>query len=281
MQRRHEPGERDHAGQGPRGGVARHEPRARGVDSAREVAEPGFQPIARSPLYEQVAQRLREFISSQNLQPGDRLMSERELAEQLGVSRTSVRQALTALRVMGVVEIRHGDGVFLQQPPSQLVSTLASEVAAAQLDHPMIWEVREGIEVQAARLAAQRRTDDELAGMGDALAAMSRSIAGGGDGIDGDRLFHRAIVAAAHNRLLESLVEQIADVMDRTSEASLTLPGRAPRSLEGHRQILAAIEARDQDAAAKAMREHIGASAKTVTAHLAPSRAGTDTGDRD
>jgi GntR family transcriptional regulator, transcriptional repressor for pyruvate dehydrogenase complex len=228
------------------------------------MAESGLQPIARSPLYEQVAQRLQEFIAGHNLQPGDRLMSERELAEQLGVSRTSVRQALTALRVMGVVDIRHGDGVYLQQPPADLVSKLASEVANAEVDHPMIWEVREGVEVQAARLAARRRTPDDVAAMRDALAAMEQSIKGGGDGVDGDRLFHLAIVGAAHNRLLKQIVAQLTDLIDRTSEASLTLPGRAPRSLAAHRSILDAIEAGDENRAADMMRAHIAASAERM-----------------
>lgn len=229
------------------------------------MAEPGLQPIARSPLYEQVARRLQNFIAGQNLQPGDRLMSERELAERLGVSRTSVRQALTALRVMGLVDIRHGDGMYLQKPPADLISSLATEVANAEVDHPMIWEVREGIEVQAARLAARRSTPSDLQAMRDALEAMERSIERGADGVDGDRLFHLAIVDAAHNHLLKQLVAHLADVMDRTSEASLSLPGRAPRSLAAHRAILDAIEARDEDRAATAMREHVAVSAERVT----------------
>jgi GntR family transcriptional repressor for pyruvate dehydrogenase complex len=225
-----------------------------------------LQPIAHSPLYEQVAQRLQEFIAGAKLQPGDRLMTERELAEQLGVSRTSVRQALTALRVRGMIEIRHGDGVYLQRPPGDLVSTFASEIAGAEIDHPMIWEVREAIEVQAARLAARRRNEGDLSSMRDALAAMARSIAGGGDGIDGDRLFHGAVVDAAHNPLLKRLVLELADVIDRTSESSLTLPGRAPQSLKAHQLILQAIEERNEPRAAETMRQHIMASAELVTA---------------
>jgi GntR family transcriptional regulator, transcriptional repressor for pyruvate dehydrogenase complex len=228
------------------------------------MAEPGLQRIERSPLYEVVAERLRDFIESENLKPGDRLLPERELAERLGVSRTSVRQALTAMRVMGLIDIRPGAGAYLQRPPADLVPSLAAEVAEAEVDHPMIWEVREGVEVQAARLAARRRGEEDLAAMRDALAAMARSIQGGGDGVDGDRLFHRAIVTAAHNELLSQLIGELGDVVDRTSEVSLTLPGRAPRSLEAHRQILAAIEAGDEEEAADRMRKHIAESAESV-----------------
>lgn len=224
------------------------------------MTDPSLSPIPRSPLYEQVAERLREFIDVQRLQPGERLMSERELAEQLGVSRTSVRQALTALRVQGLVDVRHGDGVYLLRSPRDLIPSLASEIVASEVDHPMIWEVREGIEVQAARLAAARRTLADLGAMRTALEDMERSIAAGEDGIAGDRDFHRAVVKAAHNPLLGELTRQLADAIDRTSAASLTHPGRPPLSLEAHRAILAAIEAGQEDAAAEEMRAHVAVS---------------------
>ncbi|HYV16892.1 MAG TPA: FadR/GntR family transcriptional regulator [Conexibacter sp.] len=226
------------------------------------ASDAGLQPIARSPLYEQVVERLREFIDTQRLQPGDRLMSERELAERLGVSRTSVRQALTALRVMGFVEIRHGDGVYLLRAPGDVIPNLASEIVGSEVDHPMIWEVREGIEVQAARLAARRRSDADVAAMREALDLMETAIAGGDDGILEDRRFHHAIVAAAGNPLLRQLTDQLADLIDRTSEASLTHVGRPPISLKRHRAILAAIERQDEAAAAEQMRRHVTTSAE-------------------
>ncbi|MDO8210209.1 FadR/GntR family transcriptional regulator [Conexibacter sp. CPCC 206217] len=228
------------------------------------MSRAGLQPIPRSPLYEQVAERLRDFIDAERLQPGDRLMSERELAEQLGVSRTSVRQALTALRVQGLVEIKHGEGVFLLRPPGDLIPSLASEIVDSEVDHPMIWEVREAIEVQAARLAARRRSDADLRSMDDALAEMARSIAAGEDGIEGDRHFHRALSDAAHNALLAQLTRQLMDVIDRTSAASLTLAGRPQISLDSHRAILAAIERQDEAAAAEEMRQHVMTSGQRV-----------------
>jgi GntR family transcriptional regulator, transcriptional repressor for pyruvate dehydrogenase complex len=228
------------------------------------MSESGLQPITRSPLYEQVVERLREFIDAQQLEPGDRLMSERELAERLGVSRTSVRQGLTALRVLGLVEIKHGDGVYLLRSPRDVIPSLASEIAGSEVDHPMIWEVREAIEVQAARLAARRRTAADLKAMRAALDLMETAVAGGDDGIQEDRRFHHAIVDAAGNPLLSQMTEQLADLIDRTSEASLTLAGRPPVSLERHRAILAAIEVQDEAAAAEGMRQHVMTSGQQV-----------------
>jgi GntR family transcriptional repressor for pyruvate dehydrogenase complex len=233
------------------------------------VPDAGLQPITRSPLYEQVVERLREFIHVQQLKPGDRLMSERELAERLGVSRTSVRQGLTALRVLGLVEIKHGDGVYLLRSPRDVIPSLASEIVGSEVDHPMIWEVREAIEVQAARLAARRRTEAHLRTMRDALDQMETAIAGGDDGILEDRRFHRAIVEAAGNPLLRQMTEQLADVIDRTSEASLTLAGRPQVSLAGHRAILDAVECQDEAAAAEEMRQHVMTSGQRVVANAA------------
>ncbi|MBS1871030.1 MAG: FadR family transcriptional regulator [Actinobacteria bacterium] len=236
------------------------------------MASDGLRPVTRSPLYEQVAERLRDFIDAQQLQPGDRLMSERELAERLGVSRTSVRQALTALRVQGLVEIKHGEGVFLLRGPSELVPNLASEIVSSEVDHPMIWEVREAIEVQAARLAARRRKRADLEAMRAALDMMETAVAGGEDGVVEDRRFHRALVEAAGNPLLRQLTEQLSDVIDRTSEASLTLAGRPQVSLLSHRAILAAIEHGDEAGAAEEMRKHVMASGERVVAHARQGR---------
>jgi GntR family transcriptional regulator, transcriptional repressor for pyruvate dehydrogenase complex len=212
-------------------------------------------------VYEQVVERLRDFIDIEQLAPGDRLMSERELSERLGVSRTSVRQALTALRVLGMVEIRHGDGVYLTRSPGEVIPSLALEVASSEIDHPMIWEVREGIEVQAARLAARRRTDVDVARIGAAVQAMDESVAAGGDGIVADRHFHRAVAQAAHNEMLLQLIDQMREVMNRTSESSLTRPGRPTISAAAHRRILEAIEAGDESEAAERMRLHVMQSA--------------------
>lgn len=237
------------------------------------MSDAGLQPIARSPLYEQVVERLREFIDAQQIKPGDRLMSERDLAERLGVSRTSVRQGLTALRVLGLVEIKHGDGVYLLRSPRDVIPSLASEIVGSEVDHPMIWEVREAIEVQAARLAARRRTAADLKAMHAALDLMETAVAGGDDGIQEDRRFHHAIVDAAGNRLLRQMTEQLADMIDRTSEASLTLAGRPPVSLDAHRAILAAIEAQDEAAAAEGMRQHVMTSGQQVVQRAQTDRA--------
>lgn len=216
-----------------------------------------LQPVRRSRLYEQVVDRLREHIDVEGLRPGDRLLSEREMAERLGVSRTSVRQALTALEVMGLVEIRHGGGIFLRRPPEAVLPPLADALADEHAQLPAVMEVRQAIEAQTARLAAQRRSERDLAALERALRAMQEAIEAGADTADADSAFHDGIVAAARNPLLTGLWEQMAGPVDKTRRASLARPGRPRASLAAHRRIFEAIAGGDCDAAAAAMLKHL------------------------
>jgi GntR family transcriptional regulator, transcriptional repressor for pyruvate dehydrogenase complex len=223
-----------------------------------DVAAPfSLAPIRRIPLYEHVVERLREFIDVQKLKPGDRLMSERDLARALGVSRTSLRQALTALRVVGMIDVRQGDGIYLIRAPADVLSSLAVEVLHSYAEYPMIMEVREALESHAAALAARRRTDHDLAGMRDGLDEMAAAIESGEDGAEGDKHFHGAVVAAAHNSLLTGIVDQLFGLIDATSEASLARPGQPARSLAAHREIYACIDGRDEALAARRMHDHL------------------------
>jgi GntR family transcriptional repressor for pyruvate dehydrogenase complex len=223
-----------------------------------------LRPIRRGPLYEEVVQRLREFSDVQQLQPGDRRMSEREITERLGVSRTSVRQALTALRVMGMVEIRHGDGIYLQRSAADLIPNLALELLHSDADHLVIWEVREAIEPEAARLAARRRTEADLAAMAETLAAMEAANAAGDEGVEADRRFHSAIYHAARNPLLRQLYEELEEAINRTSEASLSERGRPPVSLQGHVAVYEAIRSQDEELADQRMRGHLARSSRSA-----------------
>jgi GntR family transcriptional regulator, transcriptional repressor for pyruvate dehydrogenase complex len=227
------------------------------VTTESERLERALRPVRRTRLYEEVVERLRELIDVQGLEPGDRLMSERELSERLGVSRTSVRQALTALEVTGLVRIRHGGGVFLARPADAVLPSLASELLDRYEQLPAVIEVREAIETQTSRLAARRRKDADLDAMREALDRMETAIASGNEPADADAAFHTAIVRAARNQLLERLWAELAGPIDQTRRASLARPGRPPRSLAAHHAILEAIEAGDEDAAAARMREHL------------------------
>lgn len=217
---------------------------------------PGLDRVPRRRLYEQIAQQLLSHIRTAGLRPGDRLPPERELAAKLGVSRASLAQALVALEILGVVNVRHGNGAVI-------VSLLSDDqVVAAIRAHanrlPDIIEARAALEVKLAALAATRRTDADLEAIDSALNAMEADIEAGGRGIEGDEAFHAAVTRAGHSDLLERLMVEISDLIAETRVESLGQPGRPTQSLAGHRAIAEAIRAGDASAAAAAMEEHIG-----------------------
>jgi GntR family transcriptional regulator, transcriptional repressor for pyruvate dehydrogenase complex len=223
--------------------------------AARPTAQ--MRPVDRKPIYEQVSDRLREFIDVNQLQPGDRLMTERELAQQLSVGRSSIREAITALRAQGVVDVRHGEGIYLLRRPEDLISSLAAELVETHVDHPYIWETRQALETQCARLAANRATPEDLAEIEAALTLMAAEIADGKPGLDGDRRFHLGVATASHNPILIQLLTGIRASLDRTSETSLTRSGQPERSLCDHQAILTAIRAGEPTDAADEMLRHL------------------------
>src|SRR5215203_2616728 len=204
------------------------------------TAEGALRPVQRPRLYEQVVSQVEAWVVEHGLEVGDRLPPERELAAKLGVSRATVSQALVAMEVVGMVAVRHGDGVVLVEPPG------STKVAA---------------------LAAERRTDGDLAAIDEALEFMERDIASGGRGVEGDERFHAAVTAAGHSPLLAKLMAEISDLIRETRIASLAQPNRPTDSLRGHRRIADAIRARDAGGAALAMQDHVAM--VSDVAHLA------------
>lgn len=213
--------------------------------------------VDRRPLYEQVADRLREFIDTSGMQPGDKLANVRDLAAELQVGRSSIREAVNALRAQRIVEVRHGDGIYLLQRPEDVIESLATELVETHVDHPYIWETRQALETQCARLAAVHATDDDLRELDASLDQMKAEIDKGLPGLDGDRRFHLGVAVAAHNPLLLRLLKGLRVALDRTSETSLTRPGQPERSLEEHRGVVEAIRAHNAADSANKMLTHL------------------------
>ncbi|ABK76215.1 GntR family transcriptional regulator [Mycolicibacterium smegmatis] len=216
-----------------------------------------FGRVDRRPLYEQVADRLREFIDTSGMQPGDKLANVRDLAAELQVGRSSIREAVNALRAQRIVEVRHGDGIYLLQRPEDVIESLATELVETHVDHPYIWETRQALETQCARLAAVHATDDDLRELDASLDQMRAEVEKGLPGLEGDRRFHLGVAVAAHNPLLLRLLKGLRVALDRTSETSLTRPGQPARSLEEHRGVVEAIRAGDAADAANKMLAHL------------------------
>lgn len=224
--------------------------------SSSPTPPPAFPPRPpRTRLYEQVAEQLTGWISSNGLAAGDKLPPERELAAQLGVSRATLAQALVALEVVGAVAVRHGDGTVVTGAAGGRRIVDAVRAHADRL--PEIIDTRDALETKIASLAAQRRTDDDLARIDLALTVMTRAVEEGDRGVEGDEEFHAAVTAAAHSPLLSRLMAEIGELIRETRIESLSQPGRPRNSLAGHRAIADAIRAGDPAAAAAAMHAHV------------------------
>ncbi|TMG40205.1 MAG: FadR family transcriptional regulator, partial [Chloroflexi bacterium] len=200
-----------------------------------------LRPLERSRLYEDLGERLGQFVGESRMAPGDRFPPERELARRLRVSRTSVRQAMVVLQAQGFVDVRHGEGIFLRR--TRGFGESLPKLIERRRRLPEVLEAREALEVKLAELAAGRRTKEDLTAMHGALRTMEKEIKSRGLGTEGDAAFHHAIASAARNQVLLHLIDAMAEAIQETRVESLSEPGRPPRSLEAHRRILNAIEA--------------------------------------
>jgi GntR family transcriptional regulator, transcriptional repressor for pyruvate dehydrogenase complex len=212
----------------------------------------------RGKLYLAIVEQIERLIGSGELAPGARLDSERDLAVQLGVSRSVVREAITALVARGLVEVRQGDGAFVRAGQGDAALHVEVEAAGAAAN---LLEVRAMIEPPAARLAAARATPDDLARLDAIVARMERELAAGELSEDSDVRFHMAVAAAAGNPVLTELMASLQVALRRnlrTEWRSLRLGAESGAVLvDQHRAIAGAIRASDQDRAAALVRQHL------------------------
>lgn len=225
------------------------------VARARQAPSGSLRPVERTSLYESVLRRIREYAQAESLCRGDRLPSERDLAEQLQASRATVKQALVVLEVQGLVETRHGGGTFLLR--DELDAESVTTLLARRERLPHVLEARKALEGELAELAAVRRTGDDLAALAEALEVMAVAVQRERDPNPGDKQFHQAVAAAAHNPILSRFLEEIASEIGESRAESLRQHGRPRQSLHQHESIAQAIVDEDPFSARAAMERHL------------------------
>ncbi len=226
----------------------------------RRPDEMGLAPIKSTRIYEEIVRQVKQMITEGKLKSGDQLPPERDLAEKFVVSRTSVREALRALESLGLIEIRPGEGTFVREVSIEsLIAPLALVMASQREAIHELFEARRLLEPAIAALAASRATPEEIQEMERILEDQAKEIAAGKTGLAQDAAFHAAIGAAAHNRAITRIVHALMDLLTQSREESLNTPGRATRSHQYHRRVLAAVAARDERAARQAMLDHVEA----------------------
>lgn len=221
-----------------------------------------LKPIKTKRIYEEIIEQIRVLVTEGHLQPGDRLPSERDLAGQLNVSRASVREALSALEMMGLLEIRSGEGTFIKKINIDSVVTPLTWVLSMEKDTVLeLLEVRKMIEGQAVALATRRAKPEDLRELEDALHLMYVDLQTGQLGEDADHRFHYAIAKASQNKILLRLMNAISDTMHQTLKTSrirLYEGKDAPERLyQEHSLVFDAILKQDSEQARRIMLEHL------------------------
>lgn len=221
-----------------------------------------FKPVKTKKIYEEVIEQVKQLIVDGKLQPGDKLLSERELSERLSVSRASIREAFSALEIMGIITIRPGEGSFVRQVSFEGMLEPLSFLLHVDIDDVMkLLEVRKILEVEIAALAAERATEEDIEDIRQALNRMVEEVNAGEIGDSADAEFHFAILKAAHNPILIKLMSAVSDLMSSTfhfSRQRLLMTENMPKILyDSHCSIFQAIVQKKGKLASNLMAKHL------------------------
>lgn len=220
--------------------------------------------IETKKIAEVIREKIEGMIKRGEVKPGEKLDSVVALSEKFDVSRSAVREALSALRAVGIVTIRQGEGTFVNQYDfSTITEMMNSRTLISKQEMKELFEVRHVLEKGASELAAVRRSDEDLEQMRTALEQMMQASGGTDDlGEQADVRFHLAIVEASGNTLLKQMMGRLSDTMQKTMyetrKAWLFSEKRSfRRLLDEHQRIYTAINEQDPEAAAEAMSAHL------------------------
>src|ERR1700730_8216980 len=215
--------------------------------------------VQASRLYEQIVQQIEDSILKGELKEGQQLPAERELAQQFGVSRTAVREAVKTLPEKGLVEAYAGRGTFVTSKTAHSIRLTLDRMMRSDASEGTVHlaEVREILEPEIAALAAQRADDDTLSAMREAIGVMDAARQDPERFIEGDLDFHLALAEAAGNPLILSLIDSIVGQLREQRMRSYYTKGGPERGQYHHKRILEAIEHRNLQGAREAMRAHL------------------------
>lgn len=224
-----------------------------------------FTPIKTRRLYEEIVEQIKRLLTEGKLRPGDKLLAEREMAEQFQVSRASVREAIRTLEMLGIIDIRPGEGTFIRDTETDdIIRPLAMFLAVERSSLLDMFEMRRIFETATAGLAARRATQEEL----DQIEAMLENmrdrlnVQDPAKGEEFDAAFHYAVAEATHNSLLTKLFKTVSEEFAKANSVARrqlyqTGAENAQKIIDQHTEIFEAIRARTPEVASAAMLSHL------------------------
>lgn len=222
------------------------------------AADPNFGTFEKDTLWEQIAARLLSMLKEKQLRPGDKLPPERELAAMMQVSRPSLREALRALALMNVLEIRQGAGTFVSSlEPELLVEHLDFVLSLDDSTFVKLFEARKILEVGLVGLAAERITPAEIAELEAGLSRSQETVAEPSAFLQADVDLHRKITQAAQNPILSRIIDSIGKLSFASRQRTVEITGVREQTIRDHQAIVAALKAHDPEAAQQAMLQHL------------------------
>jgi GntR family transcriptional regulator, transcriptional repressor for pyruvate dehydrogenase complex len=212
-----------------------------------------------------VAKRLLDSFTSGHIEAGTRLPAERQLAASLGIGRSAVREALAALEILGIVDVRPGSGTYLRGSASELLpETLSWGIMLSAGRTAELIELRGELEIFAARKAAERVSARDLEQLRKHLKGMHDNLTDRARFIESDLKFHLHLARSADNQVLFDLLQSIRSLLRLWVERGLDSQSDAELAYEEHAEVLAAIERRDPEAVTAAMRHHMSTASERL-----------------
>lgn len=209
-------------------------------------------------VYQEILLEINNLIKEDGLKPGDRLPSERELAERLRVGRSSVREALRALELLGLITTRRGEGTFIQSyRQNKLIDIIGFFILKDFKTRRDLVEMRKILEIDAVRLACERATPKHYAEMERIIQLAEEKIQKGEIPTEEDYLFHRAICRSSRNSVLHRIWAPLIEYSKSVRMESLSRDGRAEEGMKEHKEILQAIREKNEELAVARMIKHL------------------------
>lgn len=221
-----------------------------------------FNKVQTKKVYMKIVEQVRDLLKEGRLKPGDKLPPEQILAEEFGTSRPSVREALSALEILGITESRGGKGNFIKDHlETPLYEQKFRELEEEESPFELL-EARKVLETEMVGLTAKKATEEEIAVIQDSLDKMKSAMTNIPEIMEFDREFHINIARAAHNSLLFSMMTYLTDLLKEKlwinlKEKSWSIPGRPQKYFKEHDEILMAIKNRDSKGARSRMYDHL------------------------